>query len=195
MSSFKDDLTSNLRVDVQNKINFLKFQSTFLDTFEKHAPLNKRNVRANKVPYITKTLRKAIMTRSRLQNKYRKLKTDECLQSFKRQRNFCNRLYKRERRKFFSNLNLKNITDNKKFWKNIKPFFPNKGISKTEIILIEGEKIISNALEVANKLNSFFEHAVTILGNPQANDYLIDHKYILDPIEAIIRKYSIHRVY
>ena len=43
-----------------------------------------------------KRKRKAIMTRSSHQNKYHKLKTDECLQSFKRQRNFCNRLYKRE---------------------------------------------------------------------------------------------------
>ena len=100
--------------------------------------------------------------------------------------------YTKERKKFYSNLNLKNITDNKKFWKNIKPFFSNKGISKTEITLIEGANIISNDLEVANTLNSFFEHAVTLLGIPQVNDYLIDHKYILDPIEAIIRKYSSH---
>ena len=75
---------------------------------------------------------------------------------------------------------------------NIKPFFSNKGISKTEITLIDGEKIISNDLEVANTLNSFFELAVALLGIPQVNDYLIDHKYILGPIEAIIRKYSVH---
>ena len=177
-------------MDVQNKTNFLKFQSTFLDILEKHAPIKKRNVRANEVPYMTKTLRKAIMTRSGLQNKYHKLKTDDCLQSFERHRNFCNRLYKREK-KFYSNLNLKNITYNKKFWKNIKPVFSNKGISKTEITLVEGEKIIFNDLEVANTRNSFFEH-VTLLGIPQVNDYLIGHKYILDPIETIIRKYSIH---
>ena len=91
---FKDDLASNLRVDVQNKTNFLKFQSTFLNIL---APVKKQNVCANEVPYMTKTLRKAIMTRSRLQNKYHKLKTDECLQSVKKQRNFCNRLYKREK--------------------------------------------------------------------------------------------------
>ena len=189
---FKDDLTRNLRVDDRNKTNFLKFQITFLDVLEKHAPVKKRNVRANEVPYMTKTLRKAIMTRSRLQNRYHKLKTDGCLQSFKRQRNLCNRLYKRERKKFYSNLNLNIITDNKRFWKNIKPFFSNKGISKTEITLIEGDKIISNDLEVANTLNSFFEHAVTLLGIPQVNDYLIDNNYILDPIAAIIRKYSNH---
>ena len=37
------------------------------------------------------------MTKSRLQNKYHKLKTDECLQSFKRQQSCGNRLYKREK--------------------------------------------------------------------------------------------------
>ena len=52
--------------------------------------------------------------------------------------------------------------------------------------------MISNDLEVVNTLNNFFGHAVTLLGIPQFNNYLIDHKYILDPIEAIIRKYSIH---
>ena len=40
---------------------------------------------------MTKALRKAIMTRSRLQNMYFKLETDESLQNFKHQRNYCNR--------------------------------------------------------------------------------------------------------
>ena len=132
------------------------------------------------------------MTRSRLQNRYHKLKTEESLQCFKRQRNFCNRLYKRERKNFYSNLNIKNITDNKKFWKNVKPFFSNKGNSKNEITLIEGEKIISSELEVANTLNSFFENAVASLGIPQIDGHLVDPGNIRDPIEAIIKKYSNH---
>ena len=90
-----------------------------------------------------------------------------------------------ERKNFYSNLNIKNITVNKKVWKNNKPFFSNKGISKTVITLIGGLKIISNDLEVANTLNSFFEHAVTLLGIPQTNDHFYDYKYISDPIEAI----------
>ena len=65
---------------------------------QEHAPLKKRNVRANEVPYMTKALRKAIMTSSRLQNRHRKLKTNETKLSYKKQRNFCNRLYKRERK-------------------------------------------------------------------------------------------------
>ena len=41
-------------------------------------------------------------------------------------------------------------------------------------------------------IGPYIKHAVTLLGIPQVNDYLIDHKYILDPTESIIRKYSNH---
>ena len=46
--------------------------------------------------------------------------------SFKKQRNFCNRLYTREKGKYFNSLNLKDITDIKIFWKAIKPFLSSK---------------------------------------------------------------------
>ena len=123
-------MISKLNADTGSKTDLTKFQKTFLGVLEKHATTKQRKVCANEVPYMTGALRKAIMTRSRLQNRYHKLKTDGSSQYFKRQRNFCNRLYKRERKKLYSNLNLINVADNKKFWKNIKPFFSNKGNSK-----------------------------------------------------------------
>ena len=76
---------------------------------------------------MTKQHRKAIMLRSALENKYYKSKSLEYKQAYKKQRNYCNRLYKREKRNYFNNLNLKEITDNKKFWKAVKPFLSNKG--------------------------------------------------------------------
>ena len=44
-----------------------------------HAPIKRKFLRANHVPYLTKTLRKAIMKRSELENKYVKNKTNEFL--------------------------------------------------------------------------------------------------------------------
>ena len=38
-------------------------------------------------------------------------------------KNFCSRLYKKERKKYYANLDIRNITDNKKFWKTVKPLF------------------------------------------------------------------------
>ena len=55
-------------------------------------------LRTNHVPYMTKTLRKAIMKSSELKIKYVKIKTNENLKSYKKQRYFCSKFYKKERK-------------------------------------------------------------------------------------------------
>ena len=87
---------------------------------------------------MTKTLRKAIATRSRLENRFYKDRSDVSGKAYKKQKNFCSRLYKKERKKYYTNLDKKKVADSRKFWKTVKPFLSDKGISKTNIILIEG---------------------------------------------------------
>ena len=65
---------------------------------------------------MTKALRKAIMKRSELESKYVKTKTSENLKSYIKQINFCSKLYKKERKKYYGRLDLNNVTGNKKFW-------------------------------------------------------------------------------
>ena len=114
-----------------------------------HAPLKKKVVRANEVPYMTKALRKAIANRSRLENRYYHDKTDESKIAYNKQNNYCSRLYKKVRKKFYTNLDMKCITDNKKFWKTMKPFFSDKGLGKNNIILVEEKNVISDDLDAA----------------------------------------------
>ena len=83
---------------------------------------------------MTKPLRRAIANRSRLENQCYKYKTNERLRVYKRQKNFCSRLYKKERKMYYTNLDIKKITDSKKVWKTTKPFFSDKGTGKTDII-------------------------------------------------------------
>ena len=65
---------------------------------DKHAPLKKKFVRGNQAPYMTKQLRKTIMRRSELESKYLKNKTIDNKTKFKKQNNFCSKLYKKERK-------------------------------------------------------------------------------------------------
>ena len=81
----------------------------------KHALLRKKFLRANHAPYITKTLRKAIMRRSQLETKYLKTKTRTDLKLYKKHKNFCSKLYKSERRKYYECLDMKNVLDSKEF--------------------------------------------------------------------------------
>ena len=92
----------------------------------KHAPLRKKFLRANHAPYIAKTLRKAIMRRSQLETKYLKTKIQTDLKLYKKHKNFCSKLYKRERRKYYESLDMKNVLDSKEFWKTMRPFLSDK---------------------------------------------------------------------
>ena len=137
-----DTFQRELNEKIGDCTDYTKLDCGFSEVFNKHAPLKKRVVRANEVPYMTKNLRKAIANRSRLENQYYKYKTAESLRAYRKQKNFCSRLYKKERKKYYNNLDAKKITDSRKFWKTTKPFFSDKGAGKTEITLIEGDEII-----------------------------------------------------
>ena len=60
-------------------------------------------------------------------------------------KNYCSRLYKKERKTFFNNLKVSNVTDNKTFWKNIQPIFPENRKVASKIRLVgDNENIISD---------------------------------------------------
>ena len=143
----RDVFRNQLGTNLANCKNYSQYKIRFLEVLNTHAPLKKKVVRANEVPYMTKTLRKAIATRSRLENRYHKDKTGESLRNYRKQKNFCSRLYKKERKKYYSSLDVKKVTDNKKFWKTMKPFFSDKGAGKTDITLIEGGKLYKKILK------------------------------------------------
>ena len=108
---------------------------------------------------MTKTLRKAIMRRSNLENKFLKNVTPENKAAYRKQRNLCSKLYKKERRKYYSNLDPSNFTDNKIFWKTVKPFLTDKGTTSRKITLIESGEILTEDVKVAETLNCFFSDA------------------------------------
>ena len=140
---------------------------------------------------MTKALRKAIMKRSELESKYLKNRTNENLKSYKKQRNFCSKLYKKERKKYYERLDLNNVTHNKKFWKTVKPFFSDKVTTFPQITLVENDEIISDESKVANSFNNFFENAVHSLGI-KTNEYSNDNCGLKNPLEIAIKKHEQH---
>ena len=62
------------------------------------------------------------------------------------------------KRDFYNQLDISEVTDNKKFWKTVKPFISDKSSSKSRITLIEDGKIMSNKSEVAETLCRFSRH-------------------------------------
>ena len=111
----------------------------------------------------------------------------------KNKKKFCSKLYKKERKKYYTNLDLKKITDSNKFWKTTKPFFSDKGANENNIALIEGEEIFQENYEVAKILGEFFNNAVQSLNVGIPTQHIMETPAVPnDPIESIILKYSNH---
>ena len=53
-------------------------------------------------------------------------------------------------------MNIKQVSDNKLFWKSIKPFFSDKASNSSKITLVEENNIISDEEETANIMNDYF---------------------------------------
>ena len=51
------------------KTNYAEWENQFLRVLNKHVPLKSKVVRGNNKPFVTKTLRKAIMLKSALKKK------------------------------------------------------------------------------------------------------------------------------
>ena len=96
------------------------------------------------------------MTRSRLRNKYNKNRTYQNWSNYKKQRNICTNILKKTKTDYFNNIDIKNITDNKRFWTAVKPFFTDKSKTWNNILLNENHKLIKHGKEIANKLNKYF---------------------------------------
>ena len=76
---FNEDLKSKL--DSREKC----LKSIFIDVLNRHAPATTKKVRANNHQFITKALRKAIMTTSRLKNAYLKTRNSKNWEKYKKQ--------------------------------------------------------------------------------------------------------------
>ena len=168
--------------------NFNLFKNTVFHVFENYAPLKKRYVRANQSPFINRKINKEIMKRSRLRNKFFKTKNETDRNNYNKQRNFCLSLIRKEKKNYFSNINVRNITDNKKFWKTVKPLFTEKVSFQSKITLIEKnyitqegeddleiENVISDDMEVSEVFNDFF---VNIVPNLKITEPNVDRNFI-----------------
>ena len=65
-------------------------------------------------------------------------------------------LLRKTEKEYFENVNVKDINDNKKLWKTIKPFFSNKGLNTNKLMIIEKNNLISEEFVLANTINQYF---------------------------------------
>ena len=83
-------------------------------------------------------------------------------------------------------------SDNKVFWKTVKPLLSGKGINTARIFLINDNKMITEDTEVANTLKMYFETAVKPIGITENKHLLTETVNLEDPIEISIKNFENH---
>ena len=189
---FRKDLLTKLQSYIEPNMGYDDFKSIFMKSIDKHAPVKQRTIRGNNSYFMNRNLSKAFMDRSRLKNKFNQNPSLLNKTAFKKQRNFCVNLLSREKKKYYNNLDMKVFTDNKKFWRSIKPLFSDKNIIfSRNIILSENETIISDNENVANTLNDYFVKVVDELDieHFEVNNL---HDILPNKMQEIINKFKLH---
>ena len=134
---------------------FLKsFETTFSLTLENFATLKQKYLRYNNNPFINRTLRKVFISKSKLKRTYSLDRTTIKFENYQKQRNNCVNLLRKSKKQYFSNIDVKNVTGNKKFWKTITPKFSNKRKTANTIILVEDVKILQDEKAIVNIFNN-----------------------------------------
>ena len=139
---------------------------------------------------MTKTQRKAIIKCFELASNYDKAKNTKGYNNYKKQINFCSKLCKKERRKFYSSLDIKLITDNKTFWKILKSLLSDKGWSRINLAVNE-ENSFDNK-KMAQTFNNYFDNAVMSLNLQYDFQHLHDVSHENDPNEIAIKDLKNH---
>ena len=127
--NFDKDLILSLMCNINVSSNYAQFSELFEKVLDKHAPLKRRTVRGNQIPFMTKTIRQAIMHRSKLFHTFTGSKKQSDWENFRKKRNHCVKLRNKARKTFLNNLH-PNEVNKINFWKTLGPFFSNRSIKQ-----------------------------------------------------------------
>ena len=169
--------------------NYDDFNQIFTFTLNQNAPKKKKCIRGN-----NKTLRKAIMLRSKSKNRANRSKDTRDIKMYKQQRNLLVRLNKDSKFSYFSNLDIRK--ESKPFWNACKPYFTNKhSRGDTSIMLVEKEELILSEKKICSIFNTYFGNIVQSLNLFQWSGSFLNNQKLcvkLDKTDQTILKYQHH---
>ena len=101
---------------------------------------------------------------------------------------------RKTKKDYFDNLDLRNVTNSKKFWKTVKLLFADKGVNHDKIIIVEDDEIISKNEQISESLNNFFVDVIINLNIPQYEEPTSNTNGIDDPVSRAIEKCKNHPI-
>ncbi|PFX30129.1 hypothetical protein AWC38_SpisGene5115 [Stylophora pistillata] len=146
----------------------------YTEVLDKHAPIKKKRVRGDQLPWITPFIQREISRRTRLFKKHAKSPTTTSWEEFKKQRNKVTSL----KRKGFKAFCMEASSNTKylcEFWNKLRPLLPSKEKRQSKISLIENESVITDSLIVAEMFNNYFCEVSRSDGDSKEMVEVVDH--------------------
>ena len=181
----------NSNLQISNK-DLKHFKETCLSVVNTIAPLKSRFIRANQAPFINKEIQRGVMVRSKLRKNFLESRSESDKKAYIKQRNKCVNLLRKTKKAYYSILNVKDVVDNKKFWKTIKSFLFDKSNNFENIFLIENDNLLTDDFEIAETFNKYFQNLVPNLALKIPSNLLYQTPKNGDEALAAIYKYQNH---
>ena len=125
-----------------------------------------RNLRKGIILLMNGKHSEKIMRRTRLRSEFFKDKTEENRRNYNKQQNYCVALLRKANKGYYGSLKEKHVTDNKTFWKTIKPLISAKTVNSPKITLVEMDETKKNEEKIAGTFNTFLTNIVSNLKIP-----------------------------
>ena len=161
-----------------------------MDTLNSFAPIKKKYVRGNQIPFMTKSNSNKIMTRLRLRNNYLKHKMEGSRLLYTQQRNKCVSLLRKTKIDYYGNLDVKDITRNKTFSKSVKSLLSENSVNRDKIRLNENGELINSEFKTAEVLKNFFSNIAESLKIWEYENLYSNFEKVKDPVFKAILKYN-----
>ena len=100
------------------------------------------------------------------------------------------KLLRKTKKEFYNNLNVKYITENKLFWKTVKPSFTDKTLKDERITLVQNNKVVSDESELLKIFSKYFGNIVQNLRIDGLTNTSSDNDAVT--IRQAIEKYQNH---
>jgi hypothetical protein len=126
------------------------FNDLAMSVIDEHIPTKSKQTRKHEVPY-----RKARNLKAMYYHRFRKCKTSQNWEKYRKQRNLCVKIKNKSIKQYFESKCAAG-SKNKDFYPTIKPFLSNKSNNNGQILLAEDDHIVNDATEICQIFNNFF---------------------------------------
>jgi len=195
---FENDIAS-IHYDEMHRFSdsYTGFSTLFKSIVDRHAPIKTKIVRGNNKPFMNKELSNALKTKSRIKNKWNKWRSRENFLEWQNIKKKCNYLTWKAEKDHFEKILSNGVVTNKDLWEKVKPALSHKYDKfKSDIILKEGESIISEETKVSEILNNQYINIVEIstgtAPSTQGHIDMSNKDTIKSYIDKIINHYKDH---